>query len=506
MARRARDLALNLMSSPGSGKTTLLERTIGDLGAEVAMSVIEGDQETLLDADRIRATGCRVVQVNTGAGCHLDADMLARAPARSTPRGGSVVLIENVGNLVCPALFDLGEAARVVVMSVTEGEDKPIKYPHMFRTADLMVLNKVDLLPYVDFDVDACIAASASSTRPRHPGGLGHPGRRAGRLVRVARQSTGGGDGGLADADAAVVGRDCACTSTSRPAADERRLDDLGEPGVLEHAAGEGDGVEAALAAPARPRAGAAPRPSASWKPAASTRRRRPRRRGRARPRPRAAVGSSTASPSVALDVDAYAGAVGARHRPGQRLQLDGGLGLVGDPWPPPSSAATASNSRPTLVVTGPCAGLDEVEPPRAGRRSSSAHPRRPPPRAHADGHPPRLADGGDAAGHRRRRAGGRPARTRSRSATSTRRPRGCRRSRSRGRRRRGRATGSVRPCSTRHAATWAWWCCTRDEREVEVGGQLGATGTRGAGRGPRPRASTPYRPQGGRWPGRNDR
>jgi hydrogenase nickel incorporation protein HypB len=146
-------LAVNLMSSPGSGKTTLLERTIRELGADVALSVVEGDQETLFDAERIRATGCRVIQVNTGAGCHLDADMLATALHRLDPPERSVVFVENVGNLVCPALFDLGEHSRVVVMSVTEGADKPLKYPHMFRTADLVLLNKTDLLPYVDFDL-----------------------------------------------------------------------------------------------------------------------------------------------------------------------------------------------------------------------------------------------------------------------------------------------------------------------------------------------------------------
>lgn len=147
--------AINLMSSPGSGKTTLLERTIGamdEVMGELAISVIEGDQETLFDAERIRATGCRVVQINTGAGCHLDAEMLASGLEQLDPPELSVVLIENVGNLVCPALFDLGEHARVVIMSAPEGEDKPLKYPHMFRGADLVLLNKTDLLPHLDFD------------------------------------------------------------------------------------------------------------------------------------------------------------------------------------------------------------------------------------------------------------------------------------------------------------------------------------------------------------------
>ncbi|MCW3043236.1 MAG: hydrogenase accessory protein HypB, partial [Actinobacteria bacterium] len=152
-----RILAVNLMSSPGAGKTTLLERTIIDLSAELPMAVVEGDQETLLDADRIRATGCRVVQINTGAGCHLDADMVARGLRVLEPRPSSILLIENVGNLVCPAMFDLGERAKVVIMSVTEGQDKPLKYPQMFRAAELMVLNKVDLLPYVQFDPEQCI-------------------------------------------------------------------------------------------------------------------------------------------------------------------------------------------------------------------------------------------------------------------------------------------------------------------------------------------------------------
>jgi hydrogenase nickel incorporation protein HypB len=149
-------LAVNLMSSPGSGKTTLLERTIRDLSGEFQLSVVEGDQETLLDAERIRATGCRVVQVNTGAGCHLDADMLARGLRVLDPPARSIVMIENVGNLVCPAMFDLGERAKVVIISVTEGADKPLKYPQMFRAGELMVVNKIDLLPYVDFDVDRC--------------------------------------------------------------------------------------------------------------------------------------------------------------------------------------------------------------------------------------------------------------------------------------------------------------------------------------------------------------
>ncbi len=146
-------LAVNLMSSPGSGKTTLLERTSKELAGKMSISVIEGDQETALDAQRILVAGSRVVQINTGAGCHLDADMVARGLRSLDPPSGSIVVIENVGNLVCPALFDLGEAAKVVLASVTEGADKPLKYPHMFRQADLVLLNKTDLLPYVDFDL-----------------------------------------------------------------------------------------------------------------------------------------------------------------------------------------------------------------------------------------------------------------------------------------------------------------------------------------------------------------
>jgi hydrogenase nickel incorporation protein HypB len=145
--------ALNVMSSPGAGKTTLLVRTLTDFGERLRAGVIEGDQETSLDADRIRAVGRPVVQINTGAGCHLDADMLRRGLDALDPEAGSTLFIENVGNLVCPALFDLGEAAKIVVVSVTEGDDKPQKYPHMFRAADLVIINKSDLLPYVAFDV-----------------------------------------------------------------------------------------------------------------------------------------------------------------------------------------------------------------------------------------------------------------------------------------------------------------------------------------------------------------
>jgi hydrogenase nickel incorporation protein HypB len=150
--RRRGVLAVNLMSSPGAGKTTLLERTVTELAGQPAISVIEGDQETALDAGRIRSAGCRVVQINTGVGCHLDAAMVAGALRELDPAPGSVVVIENVGNLVCPALFDLGEAARIVLASVTEGADKPVKYPHMFRRADLVLVTKTDLLPYVEFD------------------------------------------------------------------------------------------------------------------------------------------------------------------------------------------------------------------------------------------------------------------------------------------------------------------------------------------------------------------
>lgn len=145
---------LNLVSSPGSGKTTLLVRTLDMLKQDMALAVIEGDQQTSNDADRIRATGVPAIQVNTGKGCHLDAHMVGHAVESLAPADGSVLMIENVGNLVCPAGFDLGEAHKVAILSVTEGEDKPLKYPDMFAASDLVLLNKVDLLPHLDFSVD----------------------------------------------------------------------------------------------------------------------------------------------------------------------------------------------------------------------------------------------------------------------------------------------------------------------------------------------------------------
>ncbi|MGE5260599.1 MAG: hydrogenase nickel incorporation protein HypB [Actinomycetota bacterium] len=150
-------LALNLVSSPGAGKTTLLERTIRDLKAELPLFVVEGDQATANDGERIRAAGAPVVQVNTGIGCHLEADMVARGLSLLKPGTGSVVVIENVGNLVCPAMFDLGEQAKVAILSVTEGDDKPLKYPHIFAASRLMLLNKIDLLPHVEFSVARAI-------------------------------------------------------------------------------------------------------------------------------------------------------------------------------------------------------------------------------------------------------------------------------------------------------------------------------------------------------------
>ncbi len=165
LARR-QGFMLNLMASPGAGKTSLLVRTLRDLGDEVAFAVIEGDQQTRLDAERVESCGVPVHQVNTGKGCHLDAHQVGHALTALDPPDGSVVMVENVGNLVCPAGFDLGEQARVVLLSVTEGDDKPLKYPHMFRGADLVILTKTDLLPYVDFDVSRCIG----HTRRLHPG------------------------------------------------------------------------------------------------------------------------------------------------------------------------------------------------------------------------------------------------------------------------------------------------------------------------------------------------
>ncbi len=153
-------LALNLMSSPGSGKTTLLVRAIEDLRAKFPIAVIEGDQQTDNDAERIRATGARAVQINTGKGCHLEAGMVGAALDDIKAEPGGLLFIENVGNLVCPAGFDLGEAHKVVVLSVTEGEDKPEKYPDMFAVADLLLLNKADLLPHLKFDVGKCLAAA----------------------------------------------------------------------------------------------------------------------------------------------------------------------------------------------------------------------------------------------------------------------------------------------------------------------------------------------------------
>lgn len=145
---------LNLVSSPGSGKTSILERTLTDLKNEHDFYVIEGDQQTLNDADRIDAVGVPVVQVNTGKGCHLESDMIYNAVRELKPKEHSFLMIENVGNLVCPSMFDLGENKRVVIISITEGEDKPIKYPDMFHTADICIINKMDLLPHLNFDID----------------------------------------------------------------------------------------------------------------------------------------------------------------------------------------------------------------------------------------------------------------------------------------------------------------------------------------------------------------
>ena len=153
-------LALNFVSSPGSGKTTLLVRIITEFANNWPIAVIEGDQQTSRDAERIRATGVQATQINTGKGCHLDAHMVGHAMDHLNLPPNGLLFIENVGNLVCPAAFDLGEAHKVVVLSTTEGEDKPLKYPDMFAASDLMLLNKSDLLPHLDFDVQACMAAA----------------------------------------------------------------------------------------------------------------------------------------------------------------------------------------------------------------------------------------------------------------------------------------------------------------------------------------------------------
>jgi len=172
-------LALNLVSSPGSGKTTLLCKTIEALQGKLDLAVVEGDQQTSHDAERIRATGAPAVQINTGKGCHLDAHMVGHALEKLPLEKGNVLMIENVGNLVCPAAFDLGEAGKVVILSVTEGEDKPLKYPDMFRAARLMLVNKCDLLPYLQFDVEKAIAYA----------------RRVNPLIEVIRISATTGEG-----------------------------------------------------------------------------------------------------------------------------------------------------------------------------------------------------------------------------------------------------------------------------------------------------------------------
>lgn len=146
--------AMNLVSSPGSGKTSLLEKTIADLKGEIEFSVIEGDQQTTNDAARIHALNVPVLQINTGKGCHLDSEMIAKSLKELKPKQNSILMIENVGNLVCPAMFDLGENQRVVIISITEGEDKPLKYPDMFYSSNICIINKIDLLPYLKFDVE----------------------------------------------------------------------------------------------------------------------------------------------------------------------------------------------------------------------------------------------------------------------------------------------------------------------------------------------------------------
>lgn len=159
-------LALNLVSSPGAGKTTLLEKTIEALSPTVELTVIEGDQMTTNDADRIRAAGASALQINTGAGCHLEADMIAAATKKLNPAPGSIVMIENVGNLVCPAMFDLGEHMKIAIVSTTEGDDKPVKYPYMFSASEVVIVNKIDLAPYVDFDEER-ISANIRKVNPQ---------------------------------------------------------------------------------------------------------------------------------------------------------------------------------------------------------------------------------------------------------------------------------------------------------------------------------------------------
>lgn len=158
--------AFNLVSSPGSGKTTLLEKTLTDLKGRIPFAVIEGDQQTTNDADRIHATGTKVTQINTGKGCHLDAHMVLHAMQGMKPEDNSILFIENVGNLVCPAMFDLGENERVVIISVTEGDDKPLKYPDMFHSSSICIINKTDLLPYVPFSLEK-VKENAMKVNPR---------------------------------------------------------------------------------------------------------------------------------------------------------------------------------------------------------------------------------------------------------------------------------------------------------------------------------------------------
>ena len=159
-------LCLNMVSSPGSGKTTILEKSISLFGSSKKVYVIEGDQQTRLDADRIEKAGAPAIQINTGSGCHLDAQMVESAVKKLDPKANSILFIENVGNLVCPSRYDLGEFRRVIIISVTEGTDKPLKYPNMFETSHLCLINKSDLLPWVDFQMDEFIK-NAKNINPR---------------------------------------------------------------------------------------------------------------------------------------------------------------------------------------------------------------------------------------------------------------------------------------------------------------------------------------------------